>query len=107
MEIIEFRLKKGNAFEVVKQLPKTYYWRFYKDAFNQVYLMYTYFDEVGFEYNTLIPIYAKNQKTLKVRVCKHYFEKFVRDPNLFYYIVEDIINNIKGYITEIENVELE
>jgi len=107
MEILEFRLKKGDAFKVVEQLPKVYYWRFYKDAFNQVYLMYTYFDDVGFEYNTLIPIYAKDSKTIKARVCKYYFEGFMRDPNLFYYVTEDIAESIKQYITDMEDVELE
>jgi hypothetical protein len=107
MEILEFRLKKGDAFKVVEQLPKVYYWRFYKGAFNQVYLMYTYFDDVGFEYDAMIPVYAKNSKVIKARVCKHYFEDFATDDNIFYYIAEDIAELIKEHIKELEGIELE
>ena len=107
MEILEFKLKKGDAFKVIEQLPKVYYWRFFKDTFNQVYLMYTYFDDIGFEYDALIPVYAKDTKTIKARVCKYYFDKSKRDDNIFYYVVEDVANSIREHIKDMEGVELE
>jgi hypothetical protein len=107
MKTLKFKLKKGDAFKVVEQLPKKYYWRFYKNALNQVFLIYTYFDDTGFEYDALIPIRAENSKTIRAIVCKYYFDKSKRDDNIFYYITEDIRNAISAHIAELEGVELE
>jgi len=107
MKTLKLKLKKGNAFMVLNALPKTYYWRFYKNALNQVFLIYTYFDDTGFEYDALIPIRAENSKTIKVRICKSYFDKSKRDDNIFYYIVEDIRNAITAHIKDMDNIELE
>jgi hypothetical protein len=107
MKIVELRLKKGNTKDVLEKLPKEYFYRFYRDPLGNTYYIYTYFDDCGFQYDALIPIYSKGSKTLKARVCKYYFEKFIRDPNLFYYVVEDIENSITEYIKELENTKLE
>jgi hypothetical protein len=107
MEIVELRLKKGNTKDVLEKLPKEYFWRFYKDSLNQVFFIYTYFDDRGFQYDTLIPIYAKNQKTLKIRICKTYLEKFMSNSSLFDYVIEDITNYITEYIKDMDDIELE
>jgi len=107
MKIVELRLKRGNTKDVLEKLPKEYFYRFYRDPLGNTFYIYTYFDDCGLQYDTIIPIYAKNQKTLKIRICKTYFEKFATGDNLFYYITEDIINDITEYIKDMEDTELE
>jgi hypothetical protein len=107
MKIVELRLKKGNTKDVLEKLPKEYFYRFYRDPLGNTYYIYTYFDDCGFQYDALIPIYSKGSKTLKIRICKTYFEDFATDDNLFYYIIEDISESIKEHIKELEGVELE
>ena len=103
MKTLEIKLRVGNSKEILNELCEHYYWRFYKNAMDQVFFMYTYFDDYGDQYNTLIPIDAKNSKTLRVRVCKYYFGRFARA--LFDYIVEDIWEFINSYVNELEEIK--
>jgi hypothetical protein len=90
---------KTNAKKVLDELTKCY-WRFYKNELGDLFFIYTYYDDVGYEYNTLIPIKAKNSRTLKVKICKRYFERFMH--GIFDHVIDDIRECIKDYINDIE-----
>lgn len=101
MRTIEIKVREGNAPKVLEQLEKKYYWRFYKDALNKLYLIYTYFDRNGYQYDTPIPIAIKNKNTLKIKICKKDLEQFMRDDYLFNMTVENIKNDITEYINNL------
>ena len=97
--IIEIETKTKNAKKILDELAKCY-WRFYKNELGDLFFVYTYYDDVGFEYNTLIPITVKNSRTLKLKICKCYFERFVH--GIFDYVIDDIREWIKDYVNDIE-----